>query len=1107
MDGVIRSVSKAWIQEFLFVRGMISGPDGSPLYQYHVTDNEYSELPSILCQSFRDIESPSYLSYWSAVFCLFVSEKYRREYDGASLGWSWSGFEEPLNIIIPGRLHGEIVKRGLAYWKRIIRHRTNGCDYLGSLFDEGGLPWRLVQSETHGFGRAVRGGVTKYYRAKQHGDDVVSIISSYSDYFPQTFRTHDKYLLIGSIVEWLMALAEAYPISTVEDPADYLDKNAPDWRRQSPLPVSESNARKLINEWLKDAGKSRCEKRKLEADERNFTCDHWLKGTYESWVIETEVFLPSEIKIKLEDYSIKSTRVEIAFYEGESLLTRSGIAHGKVSDDRFAITVKINSRAISVIRTKPELPLTVQFLSNGHRIHACYFEKSEIDYTSFPMVFVEEGEQLKLISTASVTIPAQHAVVRVPPVFKTEFEADISILGEDQLGGKWISVASDIALIGSTSLVMLRFDANAVIVKPALIGTMALYDTLPNLVYRGWPIIKSGGGVEEGREIEYLANGLPYKLRNQRNEVGSYRFTALGASGEILLEKKVGIIPRDLSVTSLPASSSSNARIILKSNEKFSAKVIDENLKVDVEETSDGCVIKMEALLGKQVPQQVRVALIDAVHPGEPVVLKLPFPNVGVRIFYEEGEECLNRSISLDQLIETSMTLTPRPDTNEKFFISLELICQHIPNFRRYYPFAVNRQAQKINLYAFQEDIEQMLGTTNNQDAFVRIRVETDRILKQVDVVRYNGRIEGPGKAGTFEVVSDNLVASKAFVRVAGMRLDDPMALPIDIVERASQGVGVGLFEIPPKMMKKGPWLLFPPPASSVKFRPTLWVNESSVDPSEDKVVTLHAAAKKFHPIHNPYVFEAVISSMAEDLSHSGWDYLRSLKQDYGTLPLSAFESWKALTSNSVATAVAVFRLEFDPLFCRRLSNELAVIWETVNVQTWIKVRLAHRSFLIGQGLPEELSERLVNERVSSVATAIPCFLYLSDYLREPKSSKLKKVPYDFARICFEDLRRNHADDQRWPEWLKVELTNWIRQQNLPDEIKTLPDVAFSRAVAFLPVFMAAVTAGNADFTDLTDSLPELRFAVRVLSDFDRDAWYEPTYSLVLSNLLLELAE
>lgn len=1101
------SISKAWIKEFLFVRGMISGPDATPLYRYHVTDDEYSELPSVLKQSLPDIKSPAYSPYWSAAFCLFVAEKYRREYDGFGLGWSWSGFEEPLSVALSSLQHREIVNKGLEFWKRPVRLRSNGYDYLGSLFDEGGLPWKLIQSETHGFGRAVRASVANYYRVKQTGGDVVSIILNYAQHFPQTFRTQEKYLLLASIVEWLMGLAETYPISTIDNPADFLDEHAPNWRRQSPLPVGENNARNLINEWLIDAGKSRAEKKRLEADEKNYSCEHWLAGNLSDWSIKTEVFLPADIEIALEGQSIQSTRIELAFYEGDDLLKRSGIAHGKVSDDRSKIAIKISSRVTSVLRSKPELPLTVQFLSNGQRIHARYFEGSDIDHSTLPMIFVEENDQRKLLATASAFISAPQALVRIPAGFSSDGEPECQLLEHDRLGGKWISTTEDMTLSGLGSKVILRFDPSATNHKPMLVGTVSLYSTLPNLAYRGWPSVEASNGVDD-QQYRIFANGVPLQHDYQKNEIGSYALSVIGNSGETLLRRKIGVIPKDLRILSIPESSNNPARIILKSSRKLSVQLVGELLRGETRDSpDDGYIITMEPLRGCRAPQQLNIELKDGVSHGEPVVLRLPYPKTGAQIFDDQGGEVTEAQVSLDQLIEMSITLTPRPDVRDQFFISLELICQGLPNFRRYYPFLVNNQSQRVSLYAFQEDIQQMLGTTSSQDAFVRIRVETDRILKQVNIVRYNARLDGPNAIGRLEVLADTLIGESGPAIVSGLRLDDPGAAPVDVPERSSQGVGMGVFEIPPKMMKNGPWLLFAPVDSAVKFRPTVWVTEDLQLSAEASAKTLHSAAKQFHPYSNPNVFENVIHAMAGDLAHSGWDYLRSLKEGCGGLPLSAFESWKALARNPDSMAAAVFRLEFDPAFCRRMSNELAVIWETVNVQTWIKARAAQHDFLVEQGIPEEFTEKLIDDRINSVAVTVPCFMHLADYLKQPRHVNLQQVPYVFAKMCFEDLRRNHADDQRWPEWFKVELTNWVHQQDFPAEIKTLPDVGFARSVAYLPVFMAAVTAGKANFTDLTESLPELRFAVRVLSDFDRDAWYEPTYSLVLSNLLLESEE
>ena len=1103
MDVGRKTKSKAWLKEFLFVRGMISGADSSPLYSYHVTDEEYSEMSRTLRQSIPDIESPSLSSYWAAIFCLFVAEKYRREYDGSNLGWSWKGFERPLSVNLESHQHREIVKKGLEFWKRPLRHRTNGYDYLGSLFDEGGLPWRLIQSETHGFGRAVRGAVNKYYRVKQSGGDITSVIENYAYAFPQTFRSPEKYLLIASIVEWLMRMAESHPISSVDEPADYLDQHAPDWRNKSPLPVSEQNARNLINDWLKDAGRSRAEKKRLEADEKNFSCEHWLRGSYTKWSIDTEVFLPEEIEIQLEGHRIQSTRVEIAFYEGDSLLRRSGIAHGKVNDDRSAISVKIQSRSVTVNRTSPELPLTIQFLSNGHRIHASYFEGSEVDCHSSPLIFVYEDDQLKLLATASVVVPSDQAILRLPPGMDIDDDVSGEVLAEEESGAQWIGVSTDLALVGKETRVLVRFDPRASFRKPALAGTISLYSTLPNLAYRGWPNVE--GLEDDGQgDIRILANGAPLLFDYQQNQVGSFAVSVLGDSGETLLKRKIGVIPKDLRVLSVPASRNSPARVILKSSRRLKLQVLDRSLRTDVQELDDGYGVTLEPQVGQIIPEKISISLVDGIKPSEPVVLRLPYPKTGVQLFDEHGNEITGRLMSLDQLIETSMTLTPRPDSREQFFVCLELISQDVPNFRRYYPFTVNQQSQQISLYAFLEDIQQMLGTTVNQDAFVRIRVETDQILKQIDIVRYNARIEGPNSIGRLEVVADRSVNSENVMGVSGMRLDDPQAEPVSVTERSSEGVGMSVFDIPERMMKDGPWLLYAPAGAKMKFRPTIWVADGSLDFSNSTPKTLHAAAKLFHPTHNPPVFEDVIATMAKDLSHSGWDYLRSLKDRFNSLPLSAFEAWKALADNSVAMAAAVFRLEFDPDFCRRMSNELAVIWETVDVQTWVGVRASQKGFLVEKGIPEEFAETVVQDRINSVSESIPCFAHLTDYLRNPEHVNLQKAPYLFAKYCFEDLRRNHADDQRWPEWFKVELTNWVHQQDFPDELKRLPDVGFSRAVAYLPIFMAAVTAGKARFEDLSPSLPELKLGVRVLTDFDRYGWFEPTYSLVLSNLLLQ---
>lgn len=60
----------------------------------------------------------------------------------------------------------------------------------------------------------------------------------------------------------------------------------------------------------------------------------------------------------------------------------------------------------------------------------------------------------------------------------------------------------------------------------------------------------------------------------------------------------------------------------------------------------------------------------------------------------------------------------------------------------------------------------------------------------------------------------------------------------------------------------------------------------------------------------------------------------------------------------------------------------------------------------------------------------------------------------------------------------------------------------FTDAVTYLPIFMAFVTAGRANITDLPATPAYLKFAIRLVSDFDRQGWFIPAHALIVSYLL-----
>ena len=154
----LKNSAKSWLTELLFVRGLFKGPKGKPLYSYLITPDEYQGLQALLNYSKMDFHHAQRGKSWAACFCLYIAETFRREYDASQGGWAWHVFEVRIGCDFSPAQRAKLIETGLLeYWLRPIRNRGNTRDLLGSLFAEGGLPWKLVRSETHGFGRAVRG--------------------------------------------------------------------------------------------------------------------------------------------------------------------------------------------------------------------------------------------------------------------------------------------------------------------------------------------------------------------------------------------------------------------------------------------------------------------------------------------------------------------------------------------------------------------------------------------------------------------------------------------------------------------------------------------------------------------------------------------------------------------------------------------------------------------------------------------------------------------------------------------------------------------------------------------------------------------------------------
>lgn len=1082
--------AKAWLTEFLFTRALFKGPNGRPLYSYHVTEEEYAGLAAMLKIALA-AQSPTQEQYVAACFCLFVSENYRRHYDG---NWSWQGAEARIGISLTPAQHASLTGKGLGYWKREVRSRDQGRDWLGTLFTEGGLPWPLLSSESHGFGRAIRRGIKHFYRTEGHRRTTADLLADFEDGLPLSFRNLETRTLLAGIVDQLMTLVDRYPIKDVVDPAAYLDRVDPHWHEAFPIPLDEANARHLLNEWLRDAGIKRQERKEALAKARAFTCEHIQQGHLPHWTVLTELNLPSETLLPIDPSSLRNTRLELAYFEGETLLERGPAVYAQLAE--HAVKIRFADVQVSLRRRYLNKPVSLRVMESGSTVHTFIFENSALDHQDVPLVFECRADRWYLVATSSCKLASSKVRVRAPKRFTFSHALEpIAPLLTDAEAGQWIETTGDLTLKDDAERYEIILSQPAADVASLMLtGIYALFECSPSTVYLGWPTLELAEGSTWRRDelIEY-ANGRPLDRRNAL-VAGAINYTVRSRKGETLLRRRFGVLPRGFELGLYPAYGRSPARLQVKNADSLALQVSGEGLLCTA---GDNCY-QME-LSAQHCPQAFTLQIGSA---KDPVHLRLPFPYQGARLLGVDGQPTAVKTLNLAELTGHRLQLSSGLPQGQTFYLQFELMCREQSHPKRFFAIRVGQMPMVLNLFSYLADLQTMLAAVDEQDAYVHLTVETEQLLLQLDIRRYGGRVLME-EASAFYVCGVDSTDIVDCARAEAMLLSDPKQAPLLLVESTTEGVGTGRFNIPQPMLIDGPWLIYPGKESLIQFRPQLYMPAAMSAPADSQVRSLHRAAQLFHPIHRPHVIEEQISAMANDFVHSGWQYLADLKRQYAHLPLSSFEAWKALARNPQALGLAVFRLEMDEAFCARIADELALMWETIPLPTWAHAYQIFAEGLKLTGLPSELVERLAKDRAIVLRYIVSGFDYVGNYLSTGDCSELRRLSAEqILPMWYQDLRHMHAANLDWPTALGEALARWVAQQPLPLRVKTMSLAEFTDAVTYLPIFMAFVTANKASVNDLGIPTAYFKFAARWLADFDRQGWFNPVHAFTVSYLL-----
>ncbi|MEZ8946214.1 STY4851/ECs_5259 family protein [Vibrio sp. 10N.247.311.12] len=1144
------SVGK-WLSEFVRQRGSnaVFACDG--LYQFHMTEQEYAELQSLLRSSTNFTVKNSFSTEWCGAFVLFGAEWFRREY---TRDWSWQpiferlGFEGGGFELTPAQV-SDVVTRGVTvYWKKpLARFGANHNDYVGSVFRQGGLPSNLLSldiysTQSNHYQDAFFAIFERFQEAKSFGQRAIkSLIRTRITSFPENLQSDTTVTLIANMADKLDALVYQFELDSQTNPAQYLDEQFPRWRESFPLPLEDETGSAFLSQLLSTASK---EVSKVAQVRKQLQCRHF--ASFANQAIYSRITLPHRCHFDISKENVTSSRVDLAVYEGDSQIASLGtgfaqfsdVSSGSICGDEselgHGMRVRIRNPIVEIRRNNPSSELYIVAMQAGCRLGDIRLSNSSVDVGESPLTLVESGDKWAILSQSTLTTNKSNLAVILPEgatitsvygqLKQTEFTFGSLFVHLFEGQCEVISAESERYVLTSSSN---DFDAGDYTLR----GQQLKYKTVPALVFKGVPSVienrKLKSSDSNNKEfsdlcgessVEVFLNNAALSTVSLGECYGRQLLTAKDSAGLVQLKKRIGILPKDFDIQIKNGDKPNEGFVRLHTTSPCICKLLSENVEL-VSMSSKNGAKELHVMAAGKPPAKIKLE-VQASLLAKPITIEVPFPARGA-VAYSKSGRALAPRLAVDELLGSRLFLFSTHGMPATFQLEAVLSAkgrrnvnrQLTPYFR--WNYKVTNQPIEVSLYSIKSAILELLSMTESLDSEVELRVTGPGRTLSYIVSHFSTNLEHDRIENTVGIRS-TVVTDASQVKPVLMSLSNPEQKVLPLVSRASEGVETGEFDLPDFLLtdsllsdpdNQGPWLVIPSESVDesydVSFRAKFFAGKPNE--REGEVRTLQKASQLFHPRFEPNVIADVIAQMANDWTHSGWAYLDATNKNYGYLPMSTFEVWRHLVRDYRALAVALFRLEFNQKWVSQLESELPLLWEQISIADWQHAISLSKSTLTAVGIDVSMVDQLVKQQVEKLGDAVP-ILNDASIKELLLTGKTNNIPAPITQVMlqgwYQDLLHTHCEDDEWPTEFGQELSMWCQNLKLiPFDFK--PNAGFQSGVVYWPIFAAAIACGRVP-KEVLEAFPvEAIFHLRKLRDFDRE-WFEPVYRLfvtIFSNL------
>ncbi|MCP5160692.1 MAG: hypothetical protein H7A00_03350 [Hahellaceae bacterium] len=1124
-----------WIKGMLQRRGL-DKPDGRPLYQYRLTDQEFEELQSLLkLSSHLGFQHVSILLLnWNAALVMYASEWWRRFYAGQ---WSWDGIFNSLGIDISDvstARRNEVIQTGLNGWQRIIRKVGGRRHFLGTVATEGGLPLARLKDAGGWLNNVLRPVLRRHI---SRGVDIGTLLEAYSDAIPQSYQSQEILQILEDLIGCIADLRSRHNFSTQNDPVTWLDEQEPKWREVFPLPIESEIATSLLTDLIQEAAKTKAYD--AQSDEALFQLDRFLVNETLHPAVKAKLEAPSFIPVAFfEQLGMKSSAAKFDFEIcndlGERWLWCRGFKTVRQDQSVFKLTGK--PLLFEGARALAELSLRIKV--DGEILGTLPVMSAQKLIPDEPWIFVNVAGRWELHGTATQKTKHEEAIVYIPKEMeiKLKDEASLLTLGS-AYDGKFYLLSGTVTCGNHSddSFYVLATKTQDSFIQYELEGNLYNGTSSPGKVFIGLPRL-----LERNMHTGYLnkkpINSVRVKLVGEDGAwkplvgdlIGVYELRLFDDSGAMLCKRRVGLLPESFNIKLEADKRNARAgKVFLEGLPQVGIRSVNSDCKSHQsysEQLKEYCF----SLESEGVPPHSIFLEILPPNQRKEITLQVPFPCKGAILYDPKGKATSKRHHqNLNDLhgyrikifndrVMTANSAQLRFSLNDSTLDPSELRNLYINK-----EIKLKKTITEISLIEWFDVLQEMLGVSASLDSSVHMTlVLHGSEMLAIKVYRYNFGLKPDWSEGTL-ALDDGVAANLSLEQLSNIKLDSvllnqPEQRATEIVPIQSEGVDLGAWDIQLYKRKPGLWLVYPAVDSAFYFRPLLWVvwseDESSGSFNAREIGSLQQAVLLENYIEREAALRIVLRSMAMDVNHNGWKYLEILNERCGHLPLATFDIWRVAVSEPSFLALLIVKEPFESVI-DRFESELPVLWELVHIKDWEQALKAYRSDLIqtmcvGDELVDQAIHLVIKEMVLKVIQRIEglgasmqciCTLLKHSVLNlKTKELQILQMPFDFfvkgdLEHSFQEMI-NRNSDADWPIMLQQRIGEKFNM--LPNELKVVikPHLGFQRAVSYLPAVLAARLFDDNDSAWLGSAVNI--FKLDQLKEFDLQ-WFSSAFQTI----------